>query len=93
MPRFDESACTHCGACASACPLGAITVDTRQNTLVHLPARCIGCGLCQLACQQRKAVGMDPVPEYRVPYKSWFSWLLHNATSMVLTSWSVWRQR
>ena len=93
MPRFEESACTHCGACAKACPLGAITVDTRQKTLAHLPARCIGCGLCQLACERQQAVSMAPVPEYRVPYKSWFSWLTHNATSILRTSWSVWRQR
>jgi Pyruvate/2-oxoacid:ferredoxin oxidoreductase delta subunit len=93
MPRFDRSACVHCGACAKACPTAAITVDTRQKTLAHQPARCIGCGLCQLACERQHAIDMEPVPEYRVPYKSWFSWLMHNASALLRTSWSVWRQR
>ena len=64
-----------------------------RRRLQHQPARCIGCGLCQLACDHQQAVRMEPVPEYRVPYKSWFSLLLRNAPSMLRTSWRVWRQR
>jgi Pyruvate/2-oxoacid:ferredoxin oxidoreductase delta subunit len=93
MPRFDGATCTHCGRCAKACPMGAITVHMQQKTLQHDPARCIGCGLCQVACEQRQAVRMEPVPEYRVPYKSWYSLLLRNAPSMLRTSWRVWRRR
>ena len=66
--------------------MGAITVHMQQKTLQHDPARCIGCGLCQVACEQRQAVRMEPVPEYRVPYKSWYSLLLRNAPSMLRTS-------
>lgn len=93
MPRFDSSKCTHCGRCAKNCTMGAITVDTDQKTLAHQPARCIGCGLCKLACDPQRAIQMEPVPDYRLPYKSWFSMLLRNAPQYLSTSWRVWRSR
>jgi Pyruvate/2-oxoacid:ferredoxin oxidoreductase delta subunit len=93
MPHFDGAACTSCGRCARACPMGAITVEPRSKSLQHEPARCIGCGLCQTACDKQDAVSMVAVPDYRVPYKSWFSMLMNQAPSMLRTSWNVWRSR
>lgn len=93
MPRFDSAKCNSCGRCAQDCPMGAITIDTRRKTLDHQPARCIGCGLCQLACASQQAIRVEPVPEYRLPYKSWFSMLVRTAPRRMRIAWDVWRSR
>jgi len=56
-------------------------------------SKCIGCGLCKLACDRQQAIRMEPVPEYRLPYKSWYSMLLRTTPGMLRTSWKVWRSR
>lgn len=93
LPRFETPACGHCTQCARACPMGAIAVDTSQKTILHQPERCVGCGLCSLACDERKAICMEPVPDYRLPYKSWYSLLLRNGPGILKTAWSAWRKR
>ena len=93
LPRLDSALCTYCGKCATNCPMGAIVVDTRQKTHQHLRERCIGCGLCVLACNERRALVMEPVPNYRLPYRSWFSLIAHSAPGALMTSWKLWRQR
>jgi ferredoxin len=92
LPRFDAQQCTYCGKCAKACPRGAIRVDT-QGSYRHLQERCIGCGLCVLACDRRHALAMEPVPDYRLPYRSWYSLLARATPAALKTSWNVWRQR
>ena len=93
LPQFDTNACGNCTQCARACPMGAISVDTLQGTVQHHAERCIGCGLCSLACDEHKAIRMQPVPHWRLPYKSWFSFLLRNGPGLLRTSWSAWRKR
>jgi Pyruvate/2-oxoacid:ferredoxin oxidoreductase delta subunit len=93
LPRLDASQCTGCGLCAKNCPMGAIVVDTQQKTHRHLRERCIGCGLCVLACQRQRALVMEPVPDYKLPYRSWYSLIAHSMPGALQTSWKLWRQR
>ncbi len=93
IPEFDLAKCTFCGMCAKNCPMGAITVVPAQKTHHHERVRCIGCGLCVLACDRAKAVTMEPVPDWRMPYRSWFSLLLRSTPNRLRTAWRVRRAR
>jgi Pyruvate/2-oxoacid:ferredoxin oxidoreductase delta subunit len=93
LPSLDQAKCNSCGRCAKSCPMGAITVDTAAKTWQHRAERCIGCGLCAVACEQKRAIAMDAVPDYRLPYKSWFSMLSRNLPGMLKMAWKVGRQR
>jgi hypothetical protein len=44
-----------------------------------------------VVCESRKAVAMQPVPEYKMPYRSWFSYMFHGIPGMVRESWKTWR--
>jgi Pyruvate/2-oxoacid:ferredoxin oxidoreductase delta subunit len=93
LPRLNASRCIHCGKCAEVCPMGAIIVDMQQKKYTHLRERCIGCGLCALACDRQWALAMEPVPDYRLPYRSWFSMIAHALPGTLMTNWKVHRQR
>jgi Pyruvate/2-oxoacid:ferredoxin oxidoreductase delta subunit len=92
-PKLEAAKCTYCGRCAKACPMNAITVDHEHRMWGYEMARCVGCGLCSLACDARHALTMEPVPDYRIPYRSWFSLIARAVPGMLRTSWNVWRQR
>jgi Pyruvate/2-oxoacid:ferredoxin oxidoreductase delta subunit len=92
-PRFDDVRCTYCGQCARTCPMGALHTDGHQRTRHYLAARCIGCGLCVVACGDRRAVAMEPAPDYTLPYQSWFAYQVRATAGMVKNAWQVWRRR
>ncbi len=93
LPQFDPARCTYCGKCAAACPMGAMTIHLRDGSRGHAAHRCIGCGLCAVACPQPSTITMEPVPDYRRPYGSWFSLVAHSAPAMLRNVWKAWRRR
>ncbi|HEY4759333.1 MAG TPA: 4Fe-4S dicluster domain-containing protein [Thermoguttaceae bacterium] len=93
LPRFDLEKCSFCGKCAKTCPMQAIMVDVQAKTHFHRLERCIGCGQCMLACDAKRAICMEPVPDYKMPYRSWYSLLFHALQGIVKTSWKIRQER
>ena len=67
LPERDIETCIHCGRCALACPMGALTVDIKKKTYFNNLDRCIGCGQCVVACSKNLALSMEAVPDYEMP--------------------------
>lgn len=70
--------CRHCEEpfCARVCPTGALSKDPETGIVSHQSSKCIGCGMCELACPfgviGRQALGSiivkcDRCPDLEVP--------------------------
>lgn len=91
MPHIELKACTVCGKCVKACPMGALHIseEVGQSHLVKSPERCIGCGLCSVVCPEG-AIAMREVPDYRKPPGGHASYLARYLPNMVSNVWKVW---
>ena len=49
----DDARCTHCGACTSVCPAGALAMDRETMKVLFDNEKCIACELCIKACPTR----------------------------------------
>jgi dissimilatory sulfite reductase (desulfoviridin) alpha/beta subunit len=50
LPRWDKQDCLYCGACKTACPVGAIKADRETEALVFDESACVYCGRCVKSC-------------------------------------------
>ena len=48
----DAAVCTLCGACADACPTGALIAGAGTRGLSVRESRCLQCGACRAACPE-----------------------------------------
>ena len=46
----NEDRCTHCGACVTVCPTGALVLETKTRRVLFDQNKCIACELCVPAC-------------------------------------------
>lgn len=49
----DEDRCTHCGACITICPTGALYMDKKSMKVIFDAEKCIACELCVNGCPPR----------------------------------------
>ena len=49
MAHVISDACLACGACADACPVGAIVLDEAKGIYV-INDECVDCGACEGSC-------------------------------------------
>ena len=49
----NEDRCTHCGACVTVCPSGALALDVPTQRVLFKEDKCIACELCVPACPPR----------------------------------------
>lgn len=47
---FNQADCIHCGACASVCFPGALSLNQDSRELCFQPEKCVACELCIKAC-------------------------------------------
>lgn len=92
IPRIDRDKCDYCGKCARNCPMGALVKDTKNKISRHLIERCIGCGLCQVACDKQKAIEMEPNPGFQKPSPNLALLAMKAAPRFLLGSYVVWKK-
>lgn len=46
----NQDRCTHCGACTSSCPVGALYVSRPSMEVIFDDDKCVVCGVCLKTC-------------------------------------------
>ncbi|MGE5397711.1 MAG: NIL domain-containing protein [Chitinophagales bacterium] len=53
---WNEENCTHCGACTSFCPTGALDIDRELMEVGFDNTKCVVCGVCLDCCPTRAII-------------------------------------
>lgn len=79
MPDISFTSCRACMKCVNDCPMGALKMLENEsgNRLSFDSKRCVGCGLCSLACKDG-LIRMEAVENYSKP-KGVFGYLAQTA--------------
>ena len=79
MPNMTFSDCRACKKCINDCPMGALKLieSEKGNGLSFDSNRCVGCGLCSLACKDG-LIKMEAVEKYSKP-RGLFGYLAQTA--------------
>lgn len=54
--KKDSTACTECGACYNACPMGIKTIYTEREKVNVTDMNCLMCGECVRNCPEDNAL-------------------------------------
>lgn len=86
MKLAGQKQCTGCGACADACPVACISMETSEEGFLFPVvdnSRCTGCGICGSVCHV-----LNP-PEKRMPEKAFAAWSLDDSVRTSSSSGGV----
>ncbi len=90
LPRFALDKCTLQAAAREVPDGGDHRRRRREDPRLGAPSGASAQGSAAVACDRQQAVAMEPVPDYKLPYRSWMSFLLRAAPGMARTAWTVW---
>jgi len=62
---IDEEKCRNSYSCVRVCPVNALEVKPERKHPVILKDKCVGCGLCFLACSPKAIEYRDSVPDVK----------------------------
>jgi ferredoxin len=82
LAEVDESSCTACGRCVTACNTRAHTLENGKHS--YNREFCIGCGNCVLSCKTN-AISMKENRLYRPPSANYKMLIMNMITPVLLT--------
>lgn len=90
LPGKDDDKCNACNRCLTICPMEAWS--NHDQSLRFRQERCIGCGLCVVACKQ-DALGLFPAVREGGPESSWMMLLAKLLPGYLTGSLSIMARR
>lgn len=94
VPAIDRESCTLCEKCVEVCPMGALVIigEKKERVLRYRPERCIGCGLCAVACNSG-SITMKEAPNYKKPPSGWPAYVAKYLPSYAVNMLRMWASR